>query len=303
MPTEDPEPDAPRIGTELELFKTADAGRAFRTPPPLIVPAPRRRFSPLRRPGPVWFVDDDADLQRARLTVVLVCLVAVVALVTVVAVARRGGGSPPTAADRPPPTGPTLPALPAPVPVSVEPASPSPEPTRTTVVPRPTAPRPSPSRTTHRPSPPPPPPTRTVYLTVGAVISLQVSGRPGVLVRHHDFLGRIDEFGPDSSRAERLDATFTVAKAPARGCVSLESVNFPGHFLRHRNFVIHLDRADDSELFRQDSAFCQVDLGSGVIALRSLNFPDRYITAHRSALRLSDVDPATATGFLVRPAA
>ena len=67
--------------------------------------------------------------------------------------------------------------------------------------------------------------------------------------------------------------------------------------------MIRLDRADDSPLFRQDSAFCQVDVGSGAIALRSVNYPGRYVTEGESALLLTEVDPAAATHFLVRPPA
>lgn len=302
MPTEDPGPDAPRIGSELELFKPADAGRSFRRPPPLVVPAPRRRFSPRRRAASGWSVDGDADLRRARLTVVLVSFAAVVALITFIAVAhRRDHGPAPSSADRLTLSVAPYPALP--VPASVEPASSAPRPTARTVAPRPPV-RQSrrPSRTPSR-TPSPTPVPVTVDLTVGSVVSLQVAGRPGALVRHRDSLGRVDQYGPDSSPAARLDATFRVGKATVRGCVSLESVNTPGYFLRHRNFVIHLDRADDSPLFRQDSAFCQVDVGSGAIALRSVNYPDRYLTEGESALLLTQVDPGRATRFLVRPPA
>jgi alpha-L-arabinofuranosidase B-like protein len=305
MPTEDPGPDAPRIGTELELFKPTDTGRAFRKPPPLVVPAPRRRFSPRRRAVSGWSVDDDADLRRARLTVVLVSFAAVVALITVVAVAHhRDNGPTPSAADQLILSVPPFPVPPAPVPVTVEPASSAPSPPRPPAPPARRSPKPSrtPSRVPPAPPAPPAPPTPvTVNLTVGSVISLQVAGRPGALVRHDDYLGRVDEYGPDSGAQARLDATFRVGKATVRGCVSLESVNVPGYFLRHRDFVIRLDRADDSPLFLQDSAFCQVDVGSGAIVLRSVNYPDHYVTEGESALFLTEVDPTAATRFLVRP--
>jgi alpha-L-arabinofuranosidase B-like protein len=304
MPTEDPGPDAPRIGGELELFNPADAERSFRKPPPLEVPAPHRRFSPLRRAASGWSVDEDADLRRARLTVVLVCFVAAVALVTFIAVAHRDGDATPSAAEQLTLSVPPFPVLP--VPASVEPAGTGAGPTSATVAPRPSATpsrasRPSPSSSPVRPTraPRPSPTPAVVDLTVGAVVSLELSGRPGFLVRHHDFLGRVDEFGPGSSHE---DAIFKVGKALARGCVSLESVDVPGYFLRHRNFVVHLDRADDSALFRQDSAFCQVNVGSGAIVLRSVNYPDHYVTEHDAVLRLTEVDPSAATRFRVRPA-
>jgi hypothetical protein len=35
----------------------------------------------------------------------------------------------------------------------------------------------------------------------------------------------------------------------------LESVNYPGRFLRHQNFQLKLDRYQNSSLYRSDSAF------------------------------------------------
>ena len=302
MPTEDPGPDARRIGRELELFKPADTGRTFRTPPPLVVPAPRRRFSPRRRAASGWSVDGDLDLRRARLTVLLVSFAAVATLITFIVVAHRRdhGGPPPATASELTLSVAPFPALP--VPASVEPASSAPA----TVVPPAPPPATTPSRH-HSPkpsrTPAPTTPPVTVNLTVGAVISLQVAGRPGALVRHLDDLARVDSYTPDSTSSQRLDATFRVGKATVRGCVSLESVNVPGYFLRHRNFVLRLDRADDSPLFLQDSAFCQVDVGSGAIALRSVNYPDRYLTEGENALLLTETDPTAATHFLVHPPA
>jgi hypothetical protein len=53
----------------------------------------------------------------------------------------------------------------------------------------------------------------------------------------------------------REDATFYMRQGRADpGAVSFESFNFPGHFLRHRNFELFIDSADD-DLARQDSTF------------------------------------------------
>ena len=35
----------------------------------------------------------------------------------------------------------------------------------------------------------------------------------------------------------------------------LEAVNYPGRFLRHRDFQLRLERSEDSRLYRADSAF------------------------------------------------
>jgi hypothetical protein len=132
------------------------------------------------------------------------------------------------------------------------------------------------------------------------VIGLEESGRPGFRVRHRDFLGRVDHIGPDSSALDRADSRFTVRTGGAAGCVSLESVNYPGYFLRHRDFAIHLDRADNSPMFRQDSTFCPVQIAQDAILLQSSNYPARYLTERDSSLYLAQVPAAGATGFLVR---
>jgi hypothetical protein len=86
------------------------------------------------------------------------------------------------------------------------------------------------------------------------------------------------------------------------GCVSFESSNYPGRFLRHRDFEIRLDRAERSRLFAADATFCPVTRGhAGVVALRSVNYPERFLTESRSRLRLTRAAAGTATRFVVRP--
>lgn len=121
-----------------------------------------------------------------------------------------------------------------------------------------------------------------------------------MVVRHRDFLVRVDP----ASRTSREDATFLVRPGLARAeCLSLEAVNFRGRFVRHRDFVLRLDRLDDSELFRADATFCPESVRGGVV-LRSVNFPDRFVTADRSGqLFLSLGTPDTAARFRIAPGA
>jgi Alpha-L-arabinofuranosidase B (ABFB) domain len=54
-----------------------------------------------------------------------------------------------------------------------------------------------------------------------------------------------------------------------------ESVNFRGHFIRHRNFQGELTRKDRPA---EDFFFTLQPRGSqGLVALRSVNFPDRFL--------------------------
>ena len=147
----------------------------------------------------------------------------------------------------------------------------------------------------------PPPTVRTPpapALRAGTVIGLAERERPAFRVRHRNFLGRVDRIGPGSSDLDHADSTFAVRPA-AGGCVAFESVNFPGRFLRHRNFVIRLDQADGSALFRLDSTFCPVSAGPGAFVLRSANYPSRYVSERQSSLLLSEVPAGSATAFVV----
>jgi hypothetical protein len=142
----------------------------------------------------------------------------------------------------------------------------------------------------------------------GRVVGLEPAGAPGFRVRHRDFVGRIDRIGPDSSRLDRADSSFTVrAGLGDTRCVSFESVNFPGFFLRHRNFAIALHRADRTALFAADATFCAVaGLAGRHTSFRSLNYPDRYLVHRGYLLRIEPVDrydtTRVAMTFVVRSA-
>ena len=56
--------------------------------------------------------------------------------------------------------------------------------------------------------------------------------------------------------------------------VNLESLNFPGHFIRHAAFLGELTRRGGPV---NDFAFTLRSRGPGQVAIRSLNFPDRFL--------------------------
>ncbi|GAB3848563.1 hypothetical protein GCM10029963_31620 [Micromonospora andamanensis] len=145
-------------------------------------------------------------------------------------------------------------------------------------------------------------------LVPGARIGLEAANSAGHRVRHANFQARVEQVNATSSAGTKADAAFIVRSGLARsGCVSFESVNFPGHYLRHSEFRVFLHRADGSALFRADATFCPVTgIGGRHTSLRSHNFPDRYLSYHRSAqMRISPIGdgagPSTAT-FRIRPA-
>ncbi|MET7682885.1 AbfB domain-containing protein [Streptomyces sp. NPDC005423] len=79
----------------------------------------------------------------------------------------------------------------------------------------------------------------------------------GAYLRHRDFILRAER--DDGSSFFKGDATFCPRPSAYSGAVMLESVNYPGRFLRHRNFQLELDPYQDNGLYRADSAFRLVD--------------------------------------------
>ena len=56
--------------------------------------------------------------------------------------------------------------------------------------------------------------------------------------------------------------------------INLESLNLPGHFIRHAAFLGELTRRGGPV---NDFAFTLISRGAGKVAIRSLNFPDRFL--------------------------
>lgn len=123
-------------------------------------------------------------------------------------------------------------------------------------------------------------------LAVGNTIGLEAADWPGSWVRSRDSLGRLDPVSRTSSSQDRAGTRFTVRAGRAdENCFSLESVAYPGYFLRHRNFEIRLDSPDNTELFDLDSTFCKVTIrGGAAVALRSINYPDHHVVAEGTRL-------------------
>ncbi len=121
--------------------------------------------------------------------------------------------------------------------------------------------------------------------------SLRSANFPDRHVRH---LGGVTRIDPVSTSTERADATFTIGAGLAHGdCYSFQSVNNPGHYLRHYNMRVVLQRDDGSAVFRGDATFCaRAGLaGGGTTSFESYNFPGRYLRHYNYELR---IDPRAA---------
>ncbi|GAA3682007.1 hypothetical protein GCM10022267_80910 [Lentzea roselyniae] len=114
-------------------------------------------------------------------------------------------------------------------------------------------------------------------------------------VRHVNMDVRID-----ANVSPAQDAQFRLVPGLANnsGYVSFESVNYPGHFLRHYGYDFVLAPDDGSTVFRADATFRRVAglADSSWTSFQSYNFPDRYIRHQNYLLRLDPITDATGRG-------
>jgi Alpha-L-arabinofuranosidase B (ABFB) domain/Glycosyl hydrolases family 2, sugar binding domain/Glycosyl hydrolases family 2 len=99
-------------------------------------------------------------------------------------------------------------------------------------------------------------------------------------LRHANGLGFTDVVNSGSATGLKQDATFIVRHGLAdSSCYSLEARNFPGQFLRHNQFRIHLDANNGSAVFAQDATFCVQNgrSGTGTVTLWSYNIGDHAL--------------------------
>ncbi len=119
-------------------------------------------------------------------------------------------------------------------------------------------------------------------------VAFQSANFPGRFIRHRNFAG---ELTPIVSELDRLDALFLVRPAldgtpQAR---SLEAVNVPNHFLRHKNWKIVLAKNDGSNEFKKAASWVGL---SGyrerplapIVTLTPVNQP--FIFVRHSAFKL-----------------
>jgi hypothetical protein len=114
---------------------------------------------------------------------------------------------------------------------------------------------------------------------------------PDRYVRHRLSLAYIDPVIARDTLA-RKDATFRLVSGLAGRCRSFESVNYPGHFLRHQNYRLKLAKRSDDQLFKDDATFCAVSglASSQGRSFESVNFPKHYIRHSNFELWLGKTD-------------
>ena len=110
-------------------------------------------------------------------------------------------------------------------------------------------------------------------------------------IRHRSSLGHIDPIAAGDPLA-RQDATFRLVPGVAGRLNSFESVNYPGHFLRHENFRLKLAPQSNDQLFKDDATFSVVPglAGADGRSFESANFPGHYIRHSNFELWLARAD-------------
>ncbi|MBL1104292.1 AbfB domain-containing protein [Streptomyces sp. 5-8] len=118
-----------------------------------------------------------------------------------------------------------------------------------------------------------------VRLPLEQYVSIRVTtpGYTDRYIRHHDGLGYTEVVGAGSGDLLKRDATWKVRPGLAnRLCYSFESRNYPGEYLRHREFRVRREAGDDSALYKADATWCPVQ-GNGGIRLSAAGFPGQYL--------------------------
>ncbi|MET3984353.1 alpha-L-arabinofuranosidase B [Streptomyces sp. PvR034] len=126
--------------------------------------------------------------------------------------------------------------------------------------------------------------TSTGTLTPGSRISLRATTGPCCTMHYlrHDSADTkavISSTSSTSSATDKADATWIVRAGLANtSCVSFESANKPGQFLRHFNYQLYLNTDTGGGSFAADATFCPTSGNSGTgTSFTSANFPTKYL--------------------------
>jgi hypothetical protein len=118
----------------------------------------------------------------------------------------------------------------------------------------------------------------------------------GDYLRHQANKALISPVASGSSALDKGDATWIVRRGLAdASCVSFESRNYPGDFLRHFNFQVLRQPMDGSAAFRSDATFCPVAGKNGQgTSFRSANYPAKYLRHYNNSVYIADSSGANA---------
>lgn len=140
-------------------------------------------------------------------------------------------------------------------------------------------------------------------LSVGSSISLRAT-TPGYTTRyiaHSSSTVNTQVVSSSSSTALKQQASWKVRTGLGNSaCYSFESVDTPGSYLRHYNFVLLVNANDGTKQMHEDATFCsQAGLNGQGVSIRAWGFPTRYIRHYDNVVYAASnggVDVFDATG-------
>jgi non-reducing end alpha-L-arabinofuranosidase len=128
-------------------------------------------------------------------------------------------------------------------------------------------------------------------VTPGSAISLQATTPccTADYIRHQNGDAIISPINSGSSALDKSDSTWIVRRGLADpSCVSFESYNYPGDYLRHSNYELYKQPDDGTGLFAQDATFCPQGGNSGQgTSFQSYNFPGRFLRHYNGVLYIA----------------
>lgn len=123
---------------------------------------------------------------------------------------------------------------------------------------------------------------------IGKVVSFTSVNFPDRQIMVKDNLGVLD---PPPAGSNLNSFKVVPALNGKVGFISLESVTFPGHYLRHESLRIKLHQSNGSQIFKDDASFqpmAPLFPTSGAFSLQSSNYPNWYIRHTGFQLMISE---------------
>ncbi|MFF1326585.1 AbfB domain-containing protein, partial [Streptomyces chartreusis] len=131
--------------------------------------------------------------------------------------------------------------------------------------------------------------TAPITLPTNQYKSLRVTtpGYTDRYARHRDGAVFTEVVGSGSDALLKNDATWKIVPGLAdSSCYSFESRNYPGEYLRHREYRVYKEPGS-GDLYRADATFCPVPGANGGVRLSAYNFPEQYLRHYNAELWLA----------------
>jgi hypothetical protein len=129
-------------------------------------------------------------------------------------------------------------------------------------------------------------------LTAGSAVSLRATTAccTGDYIRHYNGEAIISPISSSSTTLDWNDATWIIRPGLAdSACVSFESNNYPGEFLRHYDWEVYRQPDDGTAQFAEDATFCPQPGNSGqYTSFESYNYPGYYIRHYNGTVYIAD---------------